>query len=100
MVSAYPKEPDGVNLNEAMANLGIESSFGNDWLKVMTLKIMGDGLVAGGTAGVYEPQNRGPKGLGLMMTDPEAIGLRPGTGPTWPKKRTGWAASSRESWRI
>ena len=53
MVSVFPKEPDGINLNEAMANLGIESGFGNDWLKVMTLKIMGDGSGAGGTAGVY-----------------------------------------------
>jgi len=73
MVSVFPKEPDGVNLNEAMTNLGIESGFGNDWLKVMTLKIMGDGSGAGGTAGVYEPQNRGPKELGIMMTDPDII---------------------------
>jgi len=73
MVSVFPKEPDGVNLNEAMTNLGIESGFGNDWLKVITLKIMGDGSGAGGTAGVYEPQNRGPKELGIMMTDPDII---------------------------
>ena len=73
MVSVYPREPEGANLNEAMTNLGIESGFGNEWLKVMTLKIMGDGSGAGGTAGVYEPQNRGPKGLGIMMTDPDII---------------------------
>jgi predicted amidohydrolase YtcJ len=73
MVSAFPKEPVGAQLDEAITNLGLESGFGNDWLRVMTLKIMGDGSGAGGTAGVYEPQNRGPKGLGLMMTDPEII---------------------------
>jgi predicted amidohydrolase YtcJ len=73
MVSAFPVHPEGAELLEAMANLGVESSFGNDWLKVMSLKIMGDGSGAGGTAGVYEPQNRGPKGLGMMMTDPEII---------------------------
>ena len=73
MVSVFPKEPDGINLNEALTNLGIESGFGNDWLKVMTLKIMGDGSGAGGTAGVYEPQNRGPQGLGIMMTDPDIM---------------------------
>ena len=56
-----------------MLDLGLESGFGNDWLKFMTLKIMGDGSGAGGTAGVYEPQHRGPKGLGLMMTDPAVI---------------------------
>jgi predicted amidohydrolase YtcJ len=73
MVSVFPREPEGVNLNEALTHLGLESGFGNDWLKVMTLKIMGDGSGAGGTAGVYEPQNRGPKGLGLMMTDPDIM---------------------------
>lgn len=73
MVSAFPAHPEGAELFEAMSNLGIESRFGNDWLKVMSLKIMGDGSGAGGTAGVYEPQNRGPKGLGMMMTDPAII---------------------------
>jgi predicted amidohydrolase YtcJ len=73
MVSAFPREPEGVNLNESLTSLGIESGFGNDWLKVMTLKIMGDGSGAGGTAGVYDPQNRGPQGLGIMMTDPDII---------------------------
>ncbi len=58
---------------EHMRMLGIESGFGNDWLKVMSLKIMGDGSGAGGTAGVYTPQHRGPKGLGLMITDPEHL---------------------------
>ena len=73
MVSLFPQHRLEVNLCEAMANIGIESGFGNDWLKIMTLKIMGDGSGAGGTARVYEPQNRGPKGTGLMMTDPEVI---------------------------
>lgn len=73
MVSVDPRHPEGVNLLEAMSNLGIESGFGNEWLNVMSLKIMGDGSGAGGTAGVYEPQHRGPRGLGLMMTDPALI---------------------------
>ena len=73
MVTAFPLEPKGADSLEALTNLGIESGFGDDWLKFMTLKIMGDGSGAGGTAGVYEPQNRGTKGLGLMMTDPEII---------------------------
>ncbi len=73
MVSVQPKQPEGVDLFEAMSNIGIESGFGNDWLKVMSLKIMGDGSGAGGTAGVYEPQHRGTRGLGMMMTDPAII---------------------------
>ena len=73
MISVFPKEPAGANLNEALTDIGLESGFGNDWLKVMTLKIMGDGSGAGGTAGVYEPQNRGPQGMGIMMTDPDVM---------------------------
>jgi predicted amidohydrolase YtcJ len=56
---------------EHLKSLGIESGFGSDWLKVMSLKIMGDGSGAGGTCAVYTPQHRGPKGLGLMTTAPE-----------------------------
>jgi predicted amidohydrolase YtcJ len=52
----------------SLQELGLQSGFGDDWLKVMTLKIMGDGSGAGGTARVYAPQHRGPKGLGLMTT--------------------------------
>ncbi len=70
MVSLFPAFPKNANLCEAMADIGIESGFGNDWLKVLTLKIMGDGSGAGGTAMVYQPQHRGPMGTGLMMTDP------------------------------
>ena len=73
MVLLFPAAHDGINICDALTNIGIESGFGNDWLKVMTLKIFGDGSGAGGTASVYEPQHRGPKGLGLMMTNPATI---------------------------
>ena len=73
MVLLFPRTQNEVNIGDALKNIGIESGFGNDWLKVMTLKIFADGSGAGGTAAVYEPQNRGPKGLGLMMTDPSII---------------------------
>jgi len=66
--------PEGQNMLDSMARLGIESGFGDDWLKVMSLKIMGDGSGAGGTAGVYTPQHRGTKGLGLMTTSKEEMG--------------------------
>jgi hypothetical protein len=52
---------------------GIESGFGDDWLKIISMKIMGDGSGAGGTCCVYEPQNRGPRGLGIWMTEPEEV---------------------------
>jgi predicted amidohydrolase YtcJ len=69
MVSARPQHPEGADILGSMVDLGIESGFGDDWLKVISLKIMGDGSGAGGTAAVYTPQGRGPKGLGFMMTD-------------------------------
>jgi len=73
MVSVHPQRPEGADLLEAMEDLGIESGFGDEWLKVMSLKIMGDGSGAGGSASVYTPQHRGTKGLGLMTTSPEEI---------------------------
>jgi len=71
MVSA--RRPDGSDPLQAMTTLGIRSGFGNDWLKVMSLKIMGDGSGSGGSAAVYTPQHRGMKDLGLMTTSPEEI---------------------------
>ena len=71
MVSA--RRPDGSDPLQAMTTLGIRSGFGDDWLKVMSLKIMGDGSGSGGSAAVYTPQHRGMKDLGLMTTSPEEI---------------------------
>lgn len=62
MVSAYPREPEGVYLNEALTNLGIESGFGNDWLKVMTLKIMGMARGPGAQPACTNPRTGVPKG--------------------------------------
>lgn len=73
MVSVRPQRPEGADLLEAMTALGVESGFGDEWLRVMSLKIMGDGSGAGGSAAVYTPQHRGTKGLGLMTTSPEEI---------------------------
>lgn len=73
MVSVHPNSPEGADLLKGMSELGIESGFGNDWLKVMSLKIMGDGSGSGGTAAVYTPQHRGTKGLGFMTTEPDEI---------------------------
>lgn len=71
MVSVNREKPGDVL--DALELAGIESGLGDDWLQVMSVKIMGDGSGAGGTCCVYEPQNRGPKGLGLWMTDPEKV---------------------------
>jgi hypothetical protein len=61
----------GPGLIDHLIGLGIQSGFGGDKLKVMSIKIMGDGSGAGGTAAVYEPQHRGTKDLGFMVTPSE-----------------------------
>ena len=71
MVSA--RRPDGTDPLQSMIDLGVESGYGDDWLRVMSLKIMGDGSGSGGSAAVYTPQHRGMKDLGLMTTSPEEI---------------------------
>jgi len=73
MVSVRPERSKEVDLLESMVALGIESGFGDEWLKIMSLKIMGDGSGSGGSAAVYQPQHRGTRGLGLMTTSPEEI---------------------------
>ncbi|MBS7631200.1 amidohydrolase [Candidatus Bathyarchaeota archaeon] len=73
MMSIHPQGDEDVNILEPMIDLGIRSGFGNDWLKIMSIKIMGDGSGSGGSAAVYTPQHRGTKGLGLMTTDPEMM---------------------------
>lgn len=73
MVSVHPGSQPDADLLEALTSLGIQSGFGDDWLKVMSIKIMGDGSGSGGTAAVYTPQHRGTKGLGLMITSPEDL---------------------------
>lgn len=73
MMSLHPQGSEDINMLESMIELGIRSGFGNDWLKIMSLKIMGDGSGSGGSAAVYTPQHRGTRGLGLMTTDPEEM---------------------------
>jgi predicted amidohydrolase YtcJ len=71
MVSVNKDTPGDVL--EGLILGGIESGFGDNWLKIMSIKIMGDGSGAGGTCCVYKPQNRGPRNHGIWMTTPEEI---------------------------
>ena len=71
MMSVNREKPGDVL--EALELTGIESGLGDNWLQVMSVKIMGDGSGAGGTCCVFEPQNRGTKGIGIWMTEPEEV---------------------------
>jgi predicted amidohydrolase YtcJ len=64
---------DGTDILSSLESLGLKSGFGDNWLRFMTLKIMGDGSGSGGSAAVYTPQHRGMKDLGLMTTSEEEI---------------------------
>ena len=64
---------DGTDVLSSLESLGMESGLGDDWLKFLSLKIMGDGSGSGGSAAVYTPQHRGMKDLGLMVTSPEEM---------------------------
>ena len=61
------------DLLDHLTGLGIRSGFGNERLKIMSVKLMADGSGAGGSAAVYQPQHRGTKGLGIMVTPPEEL---------------------------
>jgi hypothetical protein len=71
MMSVNQEEPGDVL--DALELAGIESGVGDEWLQIMSVKIMGDGSGAGGTCCVFEPQHRGTKGLGIWMTEPEEV---------------------------
>jgi predicted amidohydrolase YtcJ len=64
---------DGTDILGSLESLGFKSGVGGDWIKFMSLKIMGDGSGSGGSAAVYTPQHRGMKDLGLMTTSEEEI---------------------------
>lgn len=61
------------NLMENLINLGIRAGFGNEWLKILGVKFYADGSGIGGTAAVYTPQHRGPKGLGVIVTPKDQL---------------------------
>jgi predicted amidohydrolase YtcJ len=60
-------------LMENLINLGISTGFGDEWLKILGVKFYADGSAIGGTAAVYTPQHRGPKGLGIIATPKEQL---------------------------
>ncbi len=62
-----------VDLLHLLVKLGLQSGFGGDKLKIMSVKLVADGSGSGGSAAVYTPQHRGTKGLGILVTSPEKL---------------------------
>ena len=70
ILPGYEVEEDLLNL---LVKLGVQSGFGGDKLKIMSVKLIVDGSGSGGSAAVYKPQHRGTKGLGILVTKPEKL---------------------------
>jgi len=68
-----PSYEADVNLLHLLVKLGLQSGFGGDKLKIMSLKLIADGSGSGGSAAVYTPQHRGTKELGILVTSPEKL---------------------------
>lgn len=60
------------NLLPDILKIGLFPGFGNDWLKIMSIKIVTDGAVSGRTAAVKEPYLHRPNFYGILtMTKDE-----------------------------
>jgi predicted amidohydrolase YtcJ len=75
------------NFIDALEQLGLHTGFGDDWLRIGSLKIMSDGSLIGRTAAVSEPFLNDPTddNLGLMMLPDDAL-----DDLIWRGHRRGW----------
>ncbi len=62
-----------VNLLSHVIALGLRSSFGNDYLRIGSLKLFADGALGPHTAAMFQPYEGDPNNLGKLMLDAEAI---------------------------
>ena len=58
---------------DRIIGVGLQSGFGNDWLRIICLKYFIDASGFAGSAAVYQPQYLGTKGLGILVNDPEEL---------------------------
>jgi predicted amidohydrolase YtcJ len=58
---------------EDLATLGIRAGLGDDWLRILGVKISVDGWCIFANAAVYEPYCDQPDNLGLMRIEPEEL---------------------------
>lgn len=56
-----------------LAELGVLSGFGDDWLRIGNAKLFLDGSIGGRTARMRQPYEGEPENLGLWMEEPEVI---------------------------
>lgn len=53
--------------------LGLQTDFGDDWLRIGGIKIFADGALGGNTALMVEPYEGSPNNYGIVVTDKEEM---------------------------
>jgi predicted amidohydrolase YtcJ len=66
------KQLHGWRLDQALA-LGLRSGFGDDWIRLGSVKVFADGALGPRTASMIEPYIGEPGNYGLIVTDKEAL---------------------------
>lgn len=64
---------EGVNIIEALSRLGIRCGFGDDYLKIMGIKLFVDGALGARTAWLSAPYSDDPSTSGLAVTPPSDL---------------------------
>jgi predicted amidohydrolase YtcJ len=58
---------------EGLAEAGIATGFGDDWIRIGGQKLFADGSMGSGTAAFFEPYTDDPSTSGLLIHSPEAL---------------------------
>lgn len=56
-----------------LISLGIQTGFGDDWLRIGPAKLFSDGSIGGRTAMMHQPYEGQPDNFGLWMMPPDAL---------------------------
>lgn len=58
---------------DALTSLGVQTGFGDDWLRIGPAKLFSDGSIGGRTARMHAPFEGEPDNVGLWMMPPEEL---------------------------
>lgn len=59
-----------------LVSLGIQTGFGDDWLRIGPAKLFSDGSIGGRTAMMHAPYERQPENYGLWMMPPDELKVK------------------------
>lgn len=62
-----------VEMLDKLIEIGLRSGFGNDWLKIGSIKAFADGALGPRTAAMFQPYDRDPENSGILMLDQEYL---------------------------